>query len=200
MELSKQTVAAFDFDGTFIRGDSMTPFLRLMYSRRQILRRGWPVLPILWGYQRGHIPRREAKEFLLTRFLGGCSMAEMARTAQRLADEILPERIRPRALARLHWHQEQGHRCLLITASLTLWTEPFAQKYGLELIATRPEVVEGKFTGRIDGPNNYGPEKVRRLEQHVPPDQIEYLYAYGDTDGDRELLARADEGKYRPFH
>ncbi len=200
MDSTKQTVAAFDFDGTFIRADSMTPYLRLFYSRREMFRIGRSVLPYLVGYQLGRVPRRQAKEFLLTQFLGGKTVEELEQKAQILADTVLPSRIRPKALEKLRWHQEQGHRCVLVTASLTLWTKAFAHKYGLDLVATLPEVIDGKFTGRLQGTNNYGPEKVRRLEALIPPETIEFLYAYGDTSGDRELLARADEGLYRPFH
>jgi phosphatidylglycerophosphatase C len=200
MNSSKQTIAAFDFDGTFITGDSMSAYLRLIYRRREIARGAFSLFPILAAYRSGQVSRTVAKERLLGYFLGGRSMVELEALGETLADQVLPRRIRPKALERLRWHQTEGHRCILITASLTFWTAPFARNYGLELIATQPEVIDGCFTGRLCGPNNYGPEKVNRLEQLVPSDQIGYLYAYGDTEGDRELLARANEGQYRPFH
>jgi phosphatidylglycerophosphatase C len=197
---TKHTVAAFDFDGTFIKGDSMTPYLRLMYRRRDIARGILKLRSVLTAYQFRSMPRQEAKERLLNHFFGDREIEELLQYGEQLARDVLPQRIRPMALRRLRWHQEQGHRCLLITASLSFWTEAFAREYELELIATRPEVLQGKFTGRIQGVNNYGPEKVRRLEAHISPETIAYLYAYGDTDGDRELLARADEGRFQPFH
>lgn len=192
--------AAFDFDGTFIKGDSMTPYLQLMYRRRDILRSIYHLRRVLRDYQLRRVARKEAKEDILTHFFGGRSMEELHHYGSRLAREVLPQRVRPKALRRLRWHQAQGHRCLLITASMSFWTTAFAEEYGLELIATRPLVEDGTFTGRIDGPNNYGPEKVRRLEAHLSAEAMGYLYAYGDTDGDRELLERADEGLFRPFH
>jgi len=197
---STYTVAAFDFDGTFIKGDSMTPYLQLMYRRRDIVRGIYQLRSVLAGYQFRRMPRQLAKEQILEYFFGGREMSELLDYGEQLARDILPQRIRPLALRRLRWHQEQGHRCLLITASLSFWTQAFAREYDLELIATRPEVIDEQFSGRIAGLNNYGPEKVRRLEAHIPPEAIGYLYAYGDTKGDRELLARADEGLFRPFH
>lgn len=197
---STHTVAAFDFDGTFIKGDSMTPYLQLMYRRRDIARGVYELRSILARYQFRRMPRQLAKEEILEYFFGGRKMSELLDYGEQLARDVLPQRVRPLALQRLRWHQEQGHRCLLITASLSFWTQAFARDYELELIATRPEVISEKFTGRIAGVNNYGPEKVRRLEEHIPPEAIDYLYAYGDTKGDRELLARANEGLFRPFH
>ncbi|MEM9986494.1 MAG: HAD family hydrolase [Bacteroidota bacterium] len=200
MSQSTDIVAAFDLDGTFIRGNSMTEYLRLIHSRRMLFEGALRLGPVLGAYQMGRIPRREAKERVLDFFFGGMEMAFLEEKGVILAEKILPRKIRPKALIRLKWHQEQGHRCILVTASLSFWTHAFAQKYGLELIATLPEVSAGRFTGRLLGPNNYGPEKVNRLDQLIPLDQVNYLYAYGDTAGDRELLARADEGLYRPFH
>jgi HAD superfamily hydrolase (TIGR01490 family) len=192
--------AAFDFDGTFIKGDSLTPYLQLMYRRRDLMRSFLKLSPVMTAYQTKRMPRQLAKERILTHFFGGKELEELQRYGALLARDVLPQRIRPLALRRLRWHQAQGHRCLLITASLSYWTQAFADEYELELIATRPEVIDGQVTGRIDGPNNYGPEKVRRLEAHLSAQEMGYLYAYGDTEGDRELLARADEGLFRPFH
>lgn len=55
---------------------------------------------------------------------------------------------------------------------------------------------EGKLTGRFSSPNCYGAQKVDRLLEVYPQGNISYLYAYGDSQGDKELLEFADEGFY----
>ena len=52
----------------------------------------------------------------------------------------------------------------------------------------------GRLTGRLDGPNCRGPEKERRLRAWLTDRGLEKatLWAYGDSRGDRELLALAD--------
>ena len=49
----------------------------------------------------------------------------------------------------------------------------------------------GRCRGTLDAPNCRGPEKVNRLLARfgAKPD---VLYAYGDSSGDRDLLALAD--------
>ena len=61
------------------------------------------------------------------------------------------------------------------------------------------QIVDGRLTGRFLTPNCYGAEKVNRIRQLLPDRQHYYLVAYGDSRGDRELLAEADEAYYKPF-
>jgi phosphoserine phosphatase len=64
---------------------------------------------------------------------------------------------------------------------------------------TKIEVKNAVVTGQFIGNNCYGPEKVRRI-QELFPDRKQYkLIAFGDSKGDRELLAYADESHYKPF-
>ncbi|MCB0845701.1 MAG: haloacid dehalogenase-like hydrolase, partial [Bacteroidetes bacterium] len=77
--------------------------------------------------------------------------------------------------------------------------KPWALENGLEFVGTRHEVANGVFTGKIDGKNCAGPEKVNRLLEILGNQEIEKSYAYGDTSGDKEMLEWADEGGYRCF-
>jgi len=89
---------------------------------------------------------------------------------------------------------------VLASASLELLLEPWARAAGVDdVLATRLEVRDGRLTGRLAGPNCYGPEKVARLEALVGDLAGVELYAYGDSRGDRELLAAAQHPVYRPF-
>ena len=52
-----------------------------------------------------------------------------------------------------------------------------------------------RLTGRMAGPNCRGPEKVARLEEWLAArcdGEPAHVFAYGDSAGDRDLLARAD--------
>lgn len=65
------------------------------------------------------------------------------------------------------------------------------------VIGTKVEVVDGRLTGRFLTPNCYGPEKVRRLREVFPDLSDCHLTVYGDSRGDREMLAIADKAYYR---
>ncbi|HET9772046.1 MAG TPA: HAD-IB family hydrolase, partial [Acidimicrobiia bacterium] len=94
--------------------------------------------------------------------------------------------------ARVDWHRAEGHELVLVSASPELYVAPIGQRLGFEdVIATRLEVdADGRLTGRLLGSNCRGPEKVARLRQWRDEGLV-VDFAYGDSAGDRELLALA---------
>lgn len=73
------------------------------------------------------------------------------------------------------------------------------QKNGIVLIATKLEIRGSKLTGKFASQNCHCIEKVNRIKEIYDLDDYEYIYAYGDSSGDKELLALADESFYKPF-
>ena len=57
---------------------------------------------------------------------------------------------------------------------------------------------ENRIIGAFTGPNNRGAEKVVRLKELFGP-EFRLLAAYGDTDGDTEMLAIAETAHFRVF-
>ena len=86
---------------------------------------------------------------------------------------------------------------LIVSASIDLWVESFFP--GIHVLGTQVEVEQGRLTGRFLTPNCYGQEKVNRILEEYPDRKSYHLTAYGDSRGDRELLAFADEAHYKPF-
>ena len=70
---------------------------------------------------------------------------------------------------------------------------------GVRLIATNLVIDQGKITGNIDGNNCYGEEKVNRIKQLYDLNSYSIIYAYGDSSGDRPMLALAQKPFYKPF-
>jgi phosphatidylglycerophosphatase C len=191
-------VAAFDFDGTISTCDSLQHFLRsnLGWSRYAlaILR----ALPWLIACAARLTDRHTAKEHVLRASLGGTPVVQAEGWAARFVESGLPGLLRPEMLARLAWHQAQGHRTVLVSASPSLYLRPWAQKMGFQAaLCTELEIVDERYTGRLASRNCWGPEKIRRLEAWWQQDTPVKLYAYGDSRGDAEMLARADVAWYR---
>jgi phosphatidylglycerophosphatase C len=90
---------------------------------------------------------------------------------------------------------------LIVTASPEIVVAPIARALGADqLIGTRLAFDEaGRVTGELDGLNCRGPEKVRRLREAYGED-VRLEAAYGDTDGDTEMLALAEEQGLRVFN
>jgi phosphoserine phosphatase len=72
--------------------------------------------------------------------------------------------------------------------------QPVAERLGFDdALATALAVgIDGRLTGLLTGANVRGPEKVRVLERWLGPAPA-YLWAYGDSAGDRALWERADQ-------
>lgn len=183
-------VAAFDFDGTLVAGDSLSPFLRMVLGRRAVPAVAASSPAMLAAYRSGG--RDAAKAALLSRVLAGVDAGHVERHGKAFG-ATLAGRIRPQMAERLAWHRDQGHRLILVSASLVAYLEPFGALAGFdEVIATRLEVsVTGTLTGRLVGANVRGEEKAVRLRAALGDGPVE-LWAYGDSTGDREMLAMAD--------
>jgi HAD superfamily phosphoserine phosphatase-like hydrolase len=165
---------------------------------------GWiRLLPALLNWKAGRRSTAWFKQHYLAVILAGTD----ARKRQQVLEHDLPERLiqglRPEAVARLRWHDQQGHRLVIVSASPRALIQPVAQHLGVELIATETSDLAGEAaiaTLQLTSANCKGAEKVRRLEAWLgqPLQEIE-LHAYGDSRGDRELLQAACEPHWRSF-
>lgn len=197
--LPKQTVAAFDFDGTITYHDSLLPFLIYVHGSLKTMLLLILELPALLAFLMGRKTRQEVKESILKRFFGGWKIGDVKQKGKEFAGRELNRHVRPEALEKLHWHLSQGHRCILISASIDAYLQPWAEQAGIgEILTSRLDTdASGIINGTLVGANCWGPEKVRRLMEVLGPQKDYILYAYGDSRGDKELLAQADFSFYR---
>ena len=189
-------VAAFDFDGTLSRRDTFLPFLQRVCGAQRLYRALARSGPALSRMAVGRADRDAVKDALLVRLLAGHSADELAEQGLAYAEFLhSSDRLRPDTVARARDHLDRGHQVVVVSASPSVYLEPLAGALGFEAaLATRLEVDgAGCITGRMLGGNCRGPEKVARLEEWLAG-RAPRIYAYGNSSGDRELLARADVG------
>jgi HAD superfamily hydrolase (TIGR01490 family) len=199
--IMKPIVAAFDFDKTLTDRDTLIPFL--IHSQGAVSTYGHAalLLPQVLLYTVGKISRQELKESFLAGCLKGKPLTALSHHGELFALKI-NRIIKPEALSRLLWHRQQGHRLVLVTAAIDLYIAPWAELVALfdDVISSKVEIdSKGHLTGKLEGLNCRGAEKVRCLKQLLGPRSAYELYAYGDSEGDRELLAYADHPFYRTF-
>jgi phosphatidylglycerophosphatase C len=186
-------VAAFDLDGTLTRRDTLMPFLLKAIGPNKTYRCLLATsLPLARAAALGGPHRDLAKAAVLQRVMGGLPLAPLAEAAEAFADHVVAHGLRPEMQARLDWHRAQGHELVLVSASPELYVVPIGQRLGFDaVLATRLELdADGRLTGRIAGTNCRGPEKVLRLREWRG-ETLTVAYAYGDSAGDREMLALA---------
>lgn len=195
----KRVVAAFDFDGTITTKDSLLFFLLFRISLVKLLRNALPSLYYVVMYKLKLMPNFAAKQALFSLFFKGMTIADFDRRCHQFL-KTLHGMVRPEAKAKIHWHQSLGHEVVIISASIENWIIPFARQLGIKtVLATTIEVNEGMLTGKFLSKNCFGPEKSSRLLQCFPDRENYILYAYGDSNGDRELLEISDYPFYRSF-
>jgi phosphatidylglycerophosphatase C len=196
---AKPVVAAFDFDGTLTRRETLLPFLLHTLGAAAVVRHALVVSPTLVGYALHLIRNDVAKERVFIQCLAGMRMDELQLKGERFAINVLPSLLRDTAMQRFEWHKHQGHRCVVISASLDIYVRPWAIKAGFDdVIATCLELqADGCTSGKLSGANCFGIEKVRRLEALLGDKDGYTLYAYGDSRGDKELLSSADYAYYK---
>ncbi|WP_298067976.1 HAD-IB family hydrolase [uncultured Mailhella sp.] len=187
-----------DFDGTLTRCDTFPLFLHFAGKRRF-----WRQLPFLaWealGMKLGRVTAQEAKERILSRFFRDRSRVELEELGLAFLDELLKNSIfRPGALEFIQRSRAEGKRVIVVSASPEEWILPFTRMMNIEGIATRLVYKNGKFTGKILK-NCNGLEKVCRIKQEISNLESYEIEAYGDSEGDREMLALARRAFWKPF-
>jgi len=193
-------LVAFDFDGTLTTRDSFIAFLRWRVGPAAYAARMLALAPAAGKYlldrDRGRLKAAAAR-----RFLAGMTRAELEAAAQDFAKAHGRALLRPDALRAWRRWQGEGARLIIVTASPETIVAPIARGLGADLLlGTRLAFdADGRVTGAFDGENCRGPEKVRRLQAAFGED-VHLEAAYGDTDGDREMLALADEQGMKVFN
>ncbi|CAH9018248.1 HAD family hydrolase [Candidatus Nitrosacidococcus sp. I8] len=192
-------IAFFDFDGTLTYRDSIADFILFSKSWPQALLGGIILSPTLLAYGLKLQNNSLAKGKALTYFFGGMAESELICKGHQYATQRIPQILKPAGLEKIRWHQEQNHKVVIVSASIDLWLQGWTESLDMDLIATQLETVNGLITGQYVGENCYGEEKVRRIKAAYDLDNYSEIYAYGDTPGDKPMLALAHFPFYRPF-
>jgi HAD superfamily hydrolase (TIGR01490 family) len=195
----KKNIAFFDFDGTLTTKDTLLEFIKF-YRGTTRFYTGFLILsPVMVLFKAKLLANWKAKQSMLRYFLGDHDQAAFQAACDEFARTKIPALVRPEALARLREHQAQGDTVVIVSASPENWIRLFSEGLKVQLIATQLEVVNDKITGRIRGKNCFGPEKASRIRAQFNLADYDQVSAYGDSRGDREMLALSNRPYYRRF-
>jgi HAD superfamily hydrolase (TIGR01490 family) len=192
----RMDLAVFDLDHTLLDGDS--DYL-------------WGQFLVEQGRVDGERYERENRRYYEQYLAGTLDIEEFARFSlaplaaqdprelQALRRRFIQEKIAPRVAAGaphlLDQHRARGDALLITTATNRFITEPIAELLGVNiLLATEPETIDGRYTGRISGPPNFREGKVLRLRQWLEQraERYEGIVCYSDSHNDLPLLCFAD--------
>lgn len=199
--MKEKILVAFDFDGTLTDRDILIPFLKEAFGPKKLLLSLLKLIPTLLLFCIGLRNRQQVKERFLSFFLKKMSPTSFNWLASQFSLFKVPQLIKPQALERLRWHQNQGHEVCIVSANLYPLINPYAKQIGVNKVISSELYInsQDKLTGELKGKNCWGEEKVKRLKEAFGNKEHYTLYAYGDSRGDKELLALAEYPYYRYF-
>jgi phosphatidylglycerophosphatase C len=196
---TNKSIAFFDFDGTITRKDSMWLFLKYFSGISSFYIKIIPLIPALVLFKLGIISSKKIKESVFMKFFKNYESVLFEEKCKIFAEQILIHHMRPEALRKIALHMERRHQIVIVSASPKNWIKYWCDDKNINLVATELEVINGKLTGRLEGENCKGKQKVIRIKQNYNLEKYEMVYAYGDSKGDKEMLAMADKAFYRGF-
>ncbi len=192
-------IAFFDFDGTITTKDTLLEIIKFQKGKTAFYTGFLLNAPWLIAYKLKLVPNERAKQNILTYFFAGMTELVFQDKCDLFADRKLPGLIRPGALAEIEQLRTRGFEIVVISASAGNWLRKWTNRLSLRLIATKLEIKNGLITGRIEGKNCQGEQKVTCIREQWKLTEFEEIYAYGDSPGDKAMLALATKSFYKPF-
>ncbi len=191
-----QRLALFDLDHTLLPLDSDHQWAQYL---AQTGRAGDPAVALARNedlmnrYNAGALTAEQAAEFML-----GLLAAHPPHLLAAWHEDYMQRVIRPviteQALSLVQKHLEAGDLCAIVTATNSFVTAPIARAFGVPtLIATEPEYLSGRYTGKIDGTPSFKEGKVLRVKAWLATlnrklEDFSESYFYSDSINDLPLL------------
>lgn len=199
----KKKIYCFDFDGTLTTSDTLLEFIKYAKGRGRFLMVFLMYSPLLVLMKLHLYPNWKAKQQIFAHLFAGMRIEKFDALCRGFAEES-QHLLRPKGITLMHEALVAGAQVFIVSASIDNWVRPFfdiRNLKGVQVLGTQIEVEDGKLTGNFKSNNCYGKEKVYRIAEALKSfERSEYeIEAFGDSRGDKEMLAFADKGHFKPF-
>ncbi|HYT38448.1 MAG TPA: HAD-IB family hydrolase, partial [Acidimicrobiia bacterium] len=193
--------AFFDFDGTLIAGYSAEAFVLDAIRRRKVDPQTM-VRSLLAGLDM-HLRGSDVTALMEIAAEAGKGRREEAlvELGRRLFRERVAGTVYPEARAVVKAHQRQGHTVALASSATRFQAGPLASDLGIEhVLCTKIEVVDGRLTGRVEGPVLWGRNKADAVAAFAADAGIKLAESYGYANGDEDVEFLETVGRARPLN
>jgi HAD superfamily hydrolase (TIGR01490 family) len=190
------TLALFDLDNTLLNGDSDHAWGQFLVDQGIVDGKAFETAndKFYHDYQAGTLNIHEFLSFALAPLAQHSMQTLHTWHQQFMRDVIAPMRL-AKADELIAKHRAQGHRLVIITATNSFVTTPIAHALGInELLATEPEIIDGRYSGRISGIPCFQQGKVQRLNAWLEAngENLQGSWFYSDSRNDLPLLECVD--------
>lgn len=186
-------IAIFDIDDTIINGQSQKLFLDFLFKNNYISASYFLHLS-LWFifYKVGLIKDpKSAMEYAFS-FVKNKTEPDVAGMVDKFFNSVLVYKIYPEAKKIIKDHKDNGRLVLLISNAVDVLVKKISSYLGADdFISTKLEVINGVYTGNINGNIIYGEIKKESVESYIKFKDItlENSWAYSDHMSDVFLLS-----------
>jgi len=189
-------LALFDFDGTLTKKDSFVSYFSFVNGRSTFILKSLSIIHYILGYYLKIISGERLKEKYLQILVRDKSKVEMQKHTARYVQEASSSILGTQVYNQMLKFKSDGFRCIVVSASMDIWLDEWCRINECEVICTKAEVVNGKYTGRLSTPDCVGNEKVIRIRQHIALENYDTIAAYGNA-ADSDMLALASNNDLR---
>lgn len=186
--------AFFDLDRTLIAGTSLLPvgleaWRQGLANNSEMTKWATEAVAFILLGDKDDASSEEVRSDMLAQIAGASASA-----VDGLGGAVLPhleKKVRPEAHKLITMHQEAGRDTWIVSASPEKVVEPLAGALGMTgAIGTKGEIVDGHYTGKLDGPFVYGAGKAEAIED-LTSDRgydLALCYSYSDSVSDLPMM------------
>jgi len=185
-------LALFDLDNTLLAGDSDYLWGCFLASKGLVDKHIYEEANLRFyeDYKQGTLDIHEFLSFALSP-LAENNAGDLHTMHEEFMQEHIKPIMNPAGKDKVEEHRSHGDHLVIITATNSFVTGPIASAFGInDLIATEPEMLNGQYTGKIDGIPCFQEGKITKLNDWLKTSDmdLEGSYFYSDSHNDLPLL------------
>ena len=203
MPVNKERIVFFDFCGTLVPFQSAPRYINFVvdnYPRKAALIRrwirgtleNWRIPKRLERYSKGLFTQKEIELWPLK----GYRQEVLEEAAHRFYEEEIKLNLIPEVMNEYDRYQKDGYRVVLISGGFGIYLRYFAAEHGIaanDIISSNVQIKRGKATGKLEGMDCMGKNKLTLLEQRFDKTKI-YSEALSDSESDIPMLKWVNRG------
>ncbi|HMY82344.1 MAG TPA: HAD family hydrolase [Agitococcus sp.] len=189
-------LAIFDLDNTLIAGDSDHAWGEFLVNKNLVDSQWYKAQndKFYADYCAGQLNIIAYSEFVFS-FLAQHDTAYLQQLHQQFMSEVIRPIMLPKAQALIAEHCAAGDELLIITATNRFITQAIGEAFGIpQVLATEPEKIDGRYTGKVLGVPCYKEGKITRYQAWLAQQnkRFDKVTFYSDSHNDLPLLSIVD--------
>lgn len=183
--------AIFDLDETIYPGYSLKELAKFLFSKGKI-NQLFLIKVFYWMILKkiNLLNDEKALGESLT-LLKGETIAELTKLVDECFQTEMKNKIPKKVIETINNHKKSGHYLILATETIDQVAQIFAKFLGFDyVIATKPEIIDNKLTGKLAGPVCMEKQKAQMIQTFCQKNNIDLnnSYTYGGRTDDIDLL------------